>query len=211
MNWLFWAAIASGIVYGAVLMKRPQSHFRAVAKTVPVALLAASAWASGLPLLLVLALALCALGDLFLAYDGERAFLAGLVAFLLGHVVYSVLFFDGQDPGWSASMPFFAGTVAIFAFALGIFRALRPKLGDLRLPVMVYTGILSAMAVAALSRGPDPLLLSGVVLLMASDAVLAFEKFAFDTNSPNKAWSGPFIWFSYFFGQVLVVLAFAAG
>jgi uncharacterized membrane protein YhhN len=65
--------------------------------------------------------------------------------------------------------------------------------------------------VAALSRGPDPLLLSGVVLLMASDAVLAFEKFAFDTNSPKKAWSGPFIWFSYFFGQVLIVLAFAAG
>lgn len=211
MNWPFWAAIAAGTAYGLLIIKRPTGHARAFAKTVPVALLAVSAWLSGNPVLLVVALAFCALGDLFLAYVGERAFLAGLVAFLLGHIVYSVLFFDGQDQGWSASMPFFAGTVAIFAFALGVFRALRPKLGDLRLPVMVYTGILSAMAVAALSRGPDPLLLSGVVLLMASDAVLAFEKFAFDTNSPNKSWSGPFIWFSYFFGQALVVLAFAAG
>jgi uncharacterized membrane protein YhhN len=211
MNWLFWAAIASGIAYGAFVMKRPQSHLRAIAKTVPVALLAASAWMSGLPLLLVLALALCALGDLFLAHEGERAFLAGLVAFLLGHVVYAILFFDGQDPVWSGTLPFFAGTVAIFAFALGVFRVLRPKLGDFRLPVMIYTGILSAMAVAALSRGPDPLLIAGVALLMASDAVLAFEKFAFDTNSPNKAWSGPFIWFSYFLGQALVVVAFAAG
>jgi uncharacterized membrane protein YhhN len=209
MNWLFWAAIASGIAYGAFMMRRPQSHVRAIAKTVPVALLAASAWVSGLPLLLVLALALCALGDLFLAYDGERAFLGGLVAFLLGHVVYAVLFFDGQDPLWSASLPFLAGTFAIFAFALGMLRVLRPKLGTFRFPVMVYTGILSAMAVAALSRGPDPVLLSGVVLLMASDAVLAFEKFAFSPSSPNRKWSGPFIWFSYFFGQSLVLLAFA--
>jgi uncharacterized membrane protein YhhN len=207
-NWLFIAAVLCGVVYGVTLSNWPQSHLRALAKTVPVALLAGAAYAADMPALLVLALALSALGDLFLAYDGERNFLAGLVSFLLAHVSYTVLFFSGQDPVWSGTLPFFAGTLLEFVFSMSVFRRLRPRLGSMRLPVALYTGILSAMAVAALSRGPDPLLLAGVVLLLASDAVLAFERFTFEPQSPYRRWSGPFVWFAYLFGQALVTAAF---
>jgi uncharacterized membrane protein YhhN len=208
VNWLFIAAVLWGVAYGVTLANWPQSHLRAAAKTVPVALLAVTAYAANMPGLLVLALALSALGDFFLAYEGERNFLAGLVSFLLAHVSYIVLFFGQQDPVWSGTLPFFAGTVLVFAFSMSVFRRLRPHLGPMRLPVALYTGILSAMAVAALARGPDPLLIAGVVLLVASDAVLAFERFTFEPQSAHRRWSGAFVWFTYLFGQALVTSAF---
>jgi uncharacterized membrane protein YhhN len=205
---LFVAAVVWGTIYGAFIAPRPQSHVRAIAKTAAVALLAAAAFSADLPVLLVVALALSAIGDHFLAYEGERNFLAGLVSFLLAHVSYTTFFFAQQDPVWSGTMAFFAGTLLIFAFSLGVFRRLRPALGQMRLPVAVYTGVLSAMAVSALARGPDPVLLAGVALLLASDAVLAFEKFSFAPDSRHRRWSAPFVWFSYLFGQAMVTAAF---
>ena len=208
VNWLYIAAVLWGVGYGVSLRNWPQSHARAIAKTVPVALLSATAFAAGMPPLLVLALALSALGDFFLTYEGERNFLAGLVSFLLAHVSYIVLFFGEQDPVWSGTLPFFAGTLLIFVFSMSVFRRLRPHLGGMRLPVALYTGILSAMAVAALARGPDPVLIAGVVLLVASDAVLAFERFMFEPQSAHRRWSGAFVWFTYLLGQALVTAAF---
>ena len=209
--WLYSAAIAWGTAYGLFFLARKRDHWRAAAKTIAVTLLAATALLSDQPVLLVLALALSALGDFFLAYEGEANFLAGLVSFLLAQIAYCTLFFAGQSPLWSGSIGFFAGTIAIFAFALAMFRQLRRHLGKMRLPVTLYTGILSAMAVAALSRGPDPLLLSGVTLLLASDAVLAYERFVFETHSPHRRWSGPVIWFTYLIGQALVLATFLFG
>lgn len=205
---LFIAAVLWGIAYGVFVAPRPQSHWRAIAKTVPVALLATSALAADLPVFLIAALALSALGDWFLAYEGERNFLAGLVSFLLAHLAYTAFFFALQDPYWTGGIAFFAGTLLVFVFSVGVFRRLRPHLGPMRLPVAAYTGVLSAMAVAALSRGPDPVLLAGVVLLLASDTVLAFEKFTFAPDSPSRRWSAPFVWFAYLFGQALVSAAF---
>lgn len=206
--WLYGCAIAWGTAYGLFILARRRDHLRAAAKTIAVTLLAATALLSGQPVLLVLALALSALGDFFLAYEGEHNFFAGLVSFLLAHIAYCTLFFAGQDPVWSGGIGFFAGTIAIFAFALAMLRQLRPHLGKMRLPVTLYTGILSAMAIAALSRGLDPVLLPGIGLLLASDTVLAFERFVFAPDSPNRRWSGPVIWFTYLFGQALVLATF---
>ncbi len=58
---LFIAAVLWGIAYGVFVAPRPQSHWRAIAKTVPVALLATSALAADLPVFLIAALALSAL------------------------------------------------------------------------------------------------------------------------------------------------------
>lgn len=205
---LLTLAVAAGLLYGVLFLHRPQGHLRAVAKTAPLALLAAAAAESEHSVLLVAAFALSALGDLFLAYRGERAFIAGLVAFLLAHLAYCVLFAAGQDAAWSAGPLFLAGTVVIFAFALGLYRRLRPHLGSMRIPVAVYCGVIAAMAVAALSRGPDPVLLAGVALFMASDAILAFETFIFEEVSKHRRWSAPAIWFAYLAGQALIAWDF---
>ncbi|GIL02523.1 MAG: hypothetical protein BroJett030_24220 [Alphaproteobacteria bacterium] len=207
MNPLYWAAVAAGLLYGA-LVARPPSPVRALVKTLPVALLAAAAWLAETPAFLVAALVLSALGDFCLAFRGERFFLAGLAAFLLAHLAYVRLFFAEQDPLWTAGPAFLAATVAVVALAVGVFRLLRPRLGALRWPVAAYTGAIAAMAIAALARGPDPLLLAGVALFFASDMALAFETFPADGKAAAPRWRGHFIWYAYFCGQALIAAAF---
>ena len=206
---LFAAALAWGLCYGLVMTRLRKGVARAAAKTVPVALLALFAWLAGQPALLVVALALSAAGDWFLAFDGERPFLAGLVSFALAHLAFAALFAAGQDEAWTAGPVFLAGAVLVFAYALGMFQRLRPHLGPMRIPAAIYTGLIAAMAVSAWSRGVEPLLLAGVVLFMISDTILAFETFVFGPRSTHRRWSAPAIWFSYLAAQCLIVAAFA--
>lgn len=201
---IFTAAVAAGLAYWPLLGWREPSILRAIFKTLPVALLATASLVGGGPHFLTIALALSALGDWFLAFKGERNFIGGLVAFLLAHLAYCALFFVNQDPGWTQGAWFFAGAVLVMALVLGVRRVLRPHLGKMRIPVSVYCGVIAAMAVAALSRGPDPVLLAGVALFLASDMVLAFETFVFGEGSQNRRWSGPVIWYAYFVGQALI-------
>ena len=76
------------------------------AKTKPVAsaaflvvALACGAVRGGPPMWIAIGLVLGAIGDLLLMYASERAFLAGLVAFLGGHVAY-VIAFAQEIPPW---------------------------------------------------------------------------------------------------------------
>ena len=205
---LLGAAALLGIAYWLILLRKEESLLRAAAKTLPMALLAFTSWWAESAYFLTLALVLSSIGDWFLAFRGERAFLAGLVAFLLAHLVYCILFFAGQDPGWTQGPWFLAGTVLIFALALGVFRRLRDRLGAMKIPVAIYSGVIAAMAVAALSRGPDPVLLAGAALFMASDLVLSQEVFTLAPDSRMRRYTSPFIWLSYLAAQVLITAAF---
>jgi len=203
----YWIALAAGLAYTPFIERR-QSLPRAAAKTAPLVLLALAAWLAGGPWLLVLAFALSALGDLALAFAGERFFLAGLSAFLAAHLAYARLFFLAQDPAWSAAPLFLVGVIAIFAIALGVFRRLTGRLGAMKWPVAIYTSVIAAMAVAALARGPDPVLLAGVALFMASDIALAFLTFPAEPGARQPRWRGYFVWYAYFLGQVLIGAAY---
>jgi uncharacterized membrane protein YhhN len=100
---------------------------------------------------------------------------------------------------------FLAGTALIFAVALGAFRCLRPFLGPMRIPVALYSGVIAAMAVAGLSRGPDPALVGGVALFMASDLALAIRTFRLSPESLWRPAFDRFVWFSYLASQLLIV------
>jgi uncharacterized membrane protein YhhN len=208
---LFATAAAIGLAYGWFALEWPKGWLRAIWKTLPVALLAAAAHFGGAPQLLVLALVFAAVGDGFLAFEGQRYFLAGLAAFLICHLAYAFVFSAGQNPQWSAGVAFFAGTAAIFGVTIAAYRHLRPALGPMRLPVGVYCGVIAAMAVAAWSRGPEPVLLAGVGLFMASDLVLAMATFRLAPHSPWRQASERLIWFAYLAAQLLITGAFLFG
>jgi uncharacterized membrane protein YhhN len=206
---LFATAILWGVLYGLVEKRFRPGLRKAAAKTMPVALMAVAVLTGDLPLLLAAALAMSALGDWFLAFDGKNAFMAGLVSFALAHVAYAALLFAGQDTAWTAGMPFFAGVVLVFAYAIGVSRRLRPHLGPMRVPATIYTGLIAAMAVAAWSNGPVPVLIAGVLLFMLSDTILAFDTFVHTGNVERQRWSAPTIWFSYLAAQTLILAHFA--
>jgi uncharacterized membrane protein YhhN len=183
---------------------------RTAMKTLSIALLAVLAAVERGPLLLVAALALSALGDAFLSRDGDRAFLAGLASFLVAHLVYIALFYlSGESFAILTAEPWRAGVVGVMAvFSLVMLARLLPVVArDMRLPIVAYVAAILAMGVAALTLG-NLFVIGGAVLFMASDAILAAEKFLMASLSPRRRPARLAVWVLYYAAQLLITLGF---
>lgn len=193
-----------------MMLRRSPSWRRTVAKTAAVTLLAMLAWFEGGPLLLVAALGLSAAGDAFLAREGERPFLSGLASFLAAHLAYVALFvIVSAGPGILAEEPWRAAiAVAAIASAAFVLRRLWPVVGPaLRMPILAYVAAIVAMCLAALTT-PAPVVALGAVLFMASDTILAVERFLLPPASVHRTWTGPAVWLLYYAAQALITLGF---
>ncbi|MFZ2099089.1 MAG: lysoplasmalogenase [Oricola sp.] len=191
---------------------RPTTPLKVVAKTLSVMLLAGLSASVGAPWTLTLALTLCAAGDFFLAIErlSEKFFLAGLVAFLAGHVVY-IAVFSGL-PDTAATLPAWMRTaiIAVVIFvALAMASMLWQASGALRWPVMIYVMAIVAMASAAVANGGG-LIVAGSLLFMASDSILATERFLMKDDSARKRHTGPAVWVTYYAAQVLILFGVLA-
>lgn len=179
---------------------------RALVKTLSTALLAWLAFLSGGPILLVGALALSALGDAFLAFDGDRPFKAGLGAFLAGHIAYATLFVaDGGGMGVLTPPRLLLGA-AMAALAVVLIARLRPAVpAALRLPVTAYGTAILAMGLTALTV-PSIAVVAGAAQFMASDALLGTERFLLNRNSPWRRPAVYAVWTLYWLGQASIAL-----
>ena len=194
-----------GFVIYLFMLGQTSSLNRTIAKTVAVGALAALALYAGGPLLLVLALILSALGDAFLAHEGDVAFLGGLGSFLAAHIAYAVLFLT-IGPGFAdASLP---GLLAVIAFGAGMGTLMVRKAGPLALPVAAYVLAIAVMGLGGVTLGG--LVLLGAALFMASDAILGSEKFLMPESSPLRRLTSPAVWVLYYAGQVLITLGLLA-
>jgi uncharacterized membrane protein YhhN len=202
-------SVIAALLYAVVLEAQPLLTRTAV-KTLAVGLLAVLALARSGPPLLVCALALSALGDAFLSREGERAFLAGLASFLAAHLVYIALFYlSGGSFGILAAEPWRAGVaVAMAVFALFMLAQLLGIVApDMRLPIFAYVLAILAMGVTALTLG-NAFVIFGAVLFMASDAILASEKFLMASLSLRRSWARLAVWVLYYAAQLLITLGF---
>ena len=126
---------------------------------------------------LVLAALVCSwIGDLLLTYPSRPAFLGGLVAFLLGHVGYSVAF------GLLGLNPWFVAVAAVVVVLIGypVWRWLRPHIGVMAGPVIAYVVVISVMvtmSVGAFGAGATALIPIGATLFYASDIAVARNQF----------------------------------
>jgi uncharacterized membrane protein YhhN len=141
-------------------------------------------------------------GDVFLMLPRDR-FIMGLVSFLLAHLCYIAAFaFDGArlKPFWSV-LPF-------PLYAIAMLRALWPTLRKMKVPVVVYTLAISAMAWLALNRwlaGAEEgqlLAFVGALLFVASDSFLAVDRFKRRTRFAKFS-----ILSTYFAAQWLIALS----
>ena len=152
---------------------------------------------------IVTGLFLGGIGDASLigAERGNR-FLVGLAAFLAGHLAYVAGLLEplarkGAPEPWML-LP--AAGLAVAGFV--VYRLLRPGLGTMKGPVILYTTVILAMALAALVRAPvvsGPafwLPLSGAIFLIISDTVLAYRTFPDSpAGIPDPWWRwGIFSW-----------------
>jgi len=151
-------------------------------------------------------------GDLFLLGEGDLSFLLGLAAFLLMQVCYLVAFLRVPGPGlvraWKiALVPYVALWVLLVVLVW-------PGAGDLRIPVLVYSGVIIAMAVGALDlvlRLPQALawrVAAGALLFVVSDALIALTSFGPMTASRGTS---ALIMATYIAAQGLIVTGFTHG
>jgi len=121
---------------------------------------------------------LSAVGDTALLWSGNRAFIAGLAAFLLAHISYVVAFVGVAV--WSPHVAVVAVVVAVVTTLL--LRAIWAGAAGLHVPVILYGTVISTMVVTASATlgGPLPLAAAaalGAPIFYVSDSSLALDKF----------------------------------
>tara|TARA_R110002050_G_scaffold297339_2_gene458642 strand:+ start:55679 stop:56377 length:699 start_codon:yes stop_codon:yes gene_type:complete len=121
-------------------------------------------------------------GDVALLFEEYNSllFIIGLGGFLIAHVHYIFVFLKVdvrskvvQKLKWYAIPVFVIYTVGLVSLVWNY-------LGDLRIPVLIYALVLMFMAITAVSRKGKRgyyLILTGAILFVLSDSVLAINKF----------------------------------
>ncbi len=206
---IFAAGIAAALFYFPLTGRRESWH-RALFKTVPVACFAIAAIAADAPALLGAALLLSALGDFALARPGRPAFLYGLAAFALAHVLYTLLFLGLSGTAlWDAFAVAPVPALAVLLLALSTEIWLAPFAGALRWPVRAYVVLIGVMMLAALDLpGPFRPATLGAGAFVLSDMVLALARFRL--RDPGR-WAGGLVWGLYVGGQALILWGVAGG
>ena len=116
------------------------------------------------------------IGDVFLMIP-DRHFTKGLAAFLTTHILYIAAFISiSMSSFWLLLIPF-------FAFAILMYSKLKIGEDKLRIPVLIYTAVISIMGFTAANvwLGSDSqltfLIFIAALLFILSDSVLAYNKF----------------------------------
>lgn len=183
MNPLYLCGPIALLATAAILCDRDGRRHRAFYLLKPLTTIVIIGLALSLPAAaaspwLLAGLGLCLLGDIALLGDSNRAFIAGLSSFLLGHLLLiPALLLPLEGVAW----PPLSGLVAVPA--LFMLSRLLPHAGVLKLPVIAYSVALTALAIAGLTRGAylggSAGLLAGAggLLFALSDGVLGWRRF----------------------------------
>ena len=147
-------------------------------------------------------------GDVCLALPGNRAFRIGLFAFLVGHLFYVWAFANLARPeNWASPVQLF-----VLAFSMGAFVWLRPHLGRMMIPVVLYLVVITLMLMGAWAVFRHPgldatcraVIWTGALCFYLSDLFVARQRFV-TTQYVNRLIGLPL----YYVGQFL--LAFSVG
>jgi uncharacterized membrane protein YhhN len=156
------------------------------------------------------ALAFSWLGDVLLMFEpmNPNYFIFGLIAFLISHVFYIILFDQVRvrEHFKQSLLPLFP--IAVYYILL--ITLLQPNLGAMQKPVRIYGLIISIMLsfAADLWRLKDKLasffIISGALLFITSDSLLAINKFY-----KQFEFAGIAVMLTYGIAQLLITLGAA--
>lgn len=205
-TWLPWIySLCAALYIGLAASGEFTGSF--LVKIVPLLLLASQLWllARREPVVpvswrwLAFGLSFGMLGDVLLAWDGQRLFVFGLAAFLVGHLGY----IKALSPFYSLR-PWLLLPYA--GFAAVVLSLMWPQLGALAVPVLVYIGVILAMSLATWHANPSnwALKLGGLCFIL-SDSLIGLNKFW-----QPIAGAGSAIMLTYYVAQYLIVTGLLA-
>lgn len=148
---------------------------------------------------IVAGLACSLAGDVFLMLPRDR-FIAGLISFLIAHVLYIIAF--TSYTGFSISL---LSLIPLLVYGASMLRLLWSHLGKRRLPVFIYVVVIQMMVLQAweffrLSGQLNAFLAAvGAALFAVSDSVLALNRFRRPFRSAQAITLG-----TYFAAQWLI-------
>ena len=149
----------------------------------------------------VAALVLSLAGDVFLLGD-DRWFLAGLAAFLAGHLAYTVGFIVADTWRW---WPFAIAAVGVALLVIVVGRRIVAGAAHrdraLRLPVIAYLTVISMMLLAAAGAG-NTWAIVGATLFVVSDTILGWRQFL-----TRRPWMAPAVMVTYHLAQAGLVIS----
>ncbi|MBC7885261.1 MAG: lysoplasmalogenase [Saprospiraceae bacterium] len=156
---------------------------------------------------LILAMIFALFGDVFLLFKDDIFFRIGLFCFLVMQILYTFVFVNDR----SGNTKKLIKTALCIFLITGIFLVyIWNGLGDLRIPVLVYSIAISVMVISALNRRNTfpgyRAVVTGVLLFMISDTILAISKF----GSPFPL-QHVLVISSYVAAQFLIVRGVVAG
>ncbi len=144
-------------------------------------------------------LVFCLLGDVFLMPDSERSFLAGLVSFLCGHLLYAIAFISLAN---NITGLLLSAVPALLLMGL-VLRWLLPHVdAAMKVPVAVYTLVITAMLLCAGLTAGHPAaawILAGAWGFALSDIAVARQQFV-KPEKLNPLWGTPL----YFAAQMML-------
>lgn len=125
------------------------------------------------------------IGDGMLIFPGAAFFLAGMIAFILAHVHYSLYFIQLHTARLRWKGNFLLFFLGLLLLCLLLFNWLKPYLGVYQLPILLYMAFICLMAsLAAHTAEKDGYralvwrsFIPGALLFVSSDALLAVNKF----------------------------------
>jgi uncharacterized membrane protein YhhN len=200
-------SLVAGVLY-LFIVEAQVSLARSSVKTASILLLAVLSAVRGGPVLLTAGLLLSSLGDAFLSRNGERAFMGGLASFLVAHLCYIALFTLAGNGYGLILIDLWRMVVAVLmaGFMLAMMIVLLPRVGpSQRLPVLAYSVAILMMGLSALTLD-NYWILAGAILFMASDAILAAERFLTSGVSPNRLAMRIAVWIAYYAAQLTITL-----
>lgn len=132
------------------------------------------------------------LGDVLLTFD--KLFIIGMVAFMTTHIFNIIMFNKLNKIRNPKSKKFLIYTFILVAFCVFIYLKLNAAMGPLIYPILVYMALICSAALMAIHAGFDEktklisklFWLPGMLFFIASDAVLAFNKFSWSVHHPVK-------------------------
>ena len=174
-------ALIGALAIGAFLigMMLDLDWLRQITKPWPVLMLAAWVWPTG-DKRIAIGLVCGAVGDVCLSLPG--GFLAGMVAFAVGHGLYVAAFFS-----WYRR-PLVSLLIVTAIYLIATISLMLPNTGPLAIPVLIYMSIIGLMIWRAAALAADettsglvrwsPLL--GALLFGFSDSLIGINKFVVD-------------------------------
>lgn len=127
-------------------------------------------------LLGLVAIVLCACGDVLLTQSIEQSFVYGLGAFVVGHIFYLIAFLQFANKRFIIAKLVMA--IIVLCITIGLAMIILPVTENLLIPVSIYVGIITSMVVAAIFAWSKSMLhIGGAIIFMISDTILAWNMF----------------------------------